>query len=268
MATQYGTIRLQTGAGTVSVPVFAAGSSGSSVYEFLRVGTPSGVGYIPLVDPADAAYPYLRIQTQNHGVLAVHDSSSVTQYVETFEDGDIAEYGGDTGYFSVNSIFDPEGTYGLEGHIDGAGNTRRIQAGEKSVSDGNTYKVDIQTGGDSRHYQYIMFGAPDDTTFTGYLLSVEPANSKIAIFRLDSGSATLLNRNNSVSISASTQYTIRFVWGSSGSLTFELYDSSGNKIGSTSATDSNYSSGGIGFRSFGDTGAGASDAYWDAVRSV
>lgn len=40
----------------------------------IRVQTPNGVGAIPFVKPADASHNYLRIQTQNHGILAVHDS--------------------------------------------------------------------------------------------------------------------------------------------------------------------------------------------------
>lgn len=74
---QIGTIRLQTqNNGTVSVPVFNTGDSDSSVYEIYRVETAGGTGFIPLADTADAAYPYLRVQTQNLGTLAVHDDST------------------------------------------------------------------------------------------------------------------------------------------------------------------------------------------------
>lgn len=76
MATQYGTIKLRTGSGTVDVPVFNTGSSGSNVYEFLRVHTPSGTGYIPATNTSDAAHNYLRIHTESHGTLAIHDSAA------------------------------------------------------------------------------------------------------------------------------------------------------------------------------------------------
>lgn len=75
---QLGTIRLQTGSGTVSVPVFALGDSGSNVYEFLRVQTAGGTGFIPVTSTSNATYPYLRLHSQSYGTLAVHDSASIS----------------------------------------------------------------------------------------------------------------------------------------------------------------------------------------------
>jgi len=76
---QIGTIRLQTqNNGTVDVPVFDTGDSGSSVYEFVRVQTAGGTGFIPVVDPADANFPYLRVQSQNQGVVAVHNEATLS----------------------------------------------------------------------------------------------------------------------------------------------------------------------------------------------
>lgn len=87
---QLGTIKVQTqNNGTVSVPVYNPSDFGSSVYDMLRVQTAGGVGAIPLVAPADASHPYLRVQTQNNGVVAVHNEAAlVTPTVdEGFEDG-------------------------------------------------------------------------------------------------------------------------------------------------------------------------------------
>lgn len=75
---QIGTIKLQTqNSGTVDVPVFNTGDSGSNVFEFLRVQTASGTGFIPLVDTAEATFPYLRVQSQNNGVVAVHNVATL-----------------------------------------------------------------------------------------------------------------------------------------------------------------------------------------------
>jgi len=74
---QIGTIKLQTqNSGVVDVPVFDTGDSGSGIYEFVRVETESGTGFIPVTDPADATYPFLRVQSQNQGVVAVTDTAS------------------------------------------------------------------------------------------------------------------------------------------------------------------------------------------------
>lgn len=95
---QIGTIRVDTqNNGTVSVPVFNTGDSGSSVYEFVRVETASGTGFIPVTNTTDATYPYLRVHSQNNGTVAVTDyaststsisapSSGVARY--TFDDAD------------------------------------------------------------------------------------------------------------------------------------------------------------------------------------
>lgn len=75
---QIGTIGLETqNNGTVQVPVFDTADAGSDVHTMWRVQTASGTGFIPLVDPTDAAFPYLRVQSQNHGVVAVHKEASL-----------------------------------------------------------------------------------------------------------------------------------------------------------------------------------------------
>lgn len=80
---QIGTIRLETqNNGTVSIPIFEIGDSGSNTYEFLRVQTTSGPGFLPAVDPADASFPYIRVQSQNQGVVALNNESNLFSYPE------------------------------------------------------------------------------------------------------------------------------------------------------------------------------------------
>jgi len=71
-----GVIKLQTETGTVELPAYPTGSSGSDVREIFRVYTGQEVGYIPVTDPSEAAYPELRIYTENHGIQAFHDSTT------------------------------------------------------------------------------------------------------------------------------------------------------------------------------------------------
>lgn len=80
---QIGTVEVQTqNNGVVQIPIFETGDSGSNVYEFVRVQTPSGVGFIPLVDPADASFPYIRVQSENNGVVAVHNEAQLINYLD------------------------------------------------------------------------------------------------------------------------------------------------------------------------------------------
>lgn len=73
---QIGTVKLETQNGIRSVPVHEFGDSGSNVFEFLRVQTPSGAGFLPLTDPVNAQFQEIRVQTQN-GILAIHDAPTV-----------------------------------------------------------------------------------------------------------------------------------------------------------------------------------------------
>jgi len=74
---QIGTIRVDTqNNGTVSVPVFDTGDSGSSIYEFVRVQTANGTGFIPVEDTGSATYPFLRVRSQSHGTVAMTDRST------------------------------------------------------------------------------------------------------------------------------------------------------------------------------------------------
>jgi len=88
---QIGTVRLETqNSGVVDVPVFEPGDSASGIYEFVRVETASGPGFIPVTDPVDATYPYLRVQSQNNGIVAVTDtpgSDIPDSVIDDFNDG-------------------------------------------------------------------------------------------------------------------------------------------------------------------------------------
>jgi hypothetical protein len=82
---QIGTIKIQTQNGERTVPVFDLGDSGSNIYEYLRVRTPSGTGFIPLASLNDAAFSEIRTETQS-GILAIHDSSStISSKTDSFE---------------------------------------------------------------------------------------------------------------------------------------------------------------------------------------
>ena len=103
---QIGTIKLQTqNSGVVDVPVFDTGDSGSGIYEFVRVETTSGTGFIPTTDPADATYPFLRVQSQNQGVVALTDTENAIpdSGIDNFGDGNLSEYTVSYGTISVSN---------------------------------------------------------------------------------------------------------------------------------------------------------------------
>lgn len=117
---QIGMIKLQTAGGTIKVPVYELSDFGSDVHDIIRVQTSNGVGAIPLVNPSDASHNYLRIQTQNHGVLAAHDKASLFQGNTIFEANFEQSTSDSTGTTSVvsssnvsYSTNEQEGSYSL-----------------------------------------------------------------------------------------------------------------------------------------------------------
>lgn len=76
-AKKIGSVSINTENGTVKVPLYEPGNSGNNVHEVLRLKTGSGTGFIPLVNPSKATFPYLRVYTDTHGTLAFHDSTTV-----------------------------------------------------------------------------------------------------------------------------------------------------------------------------------------------
>mgnify|MGYP006279220237 FL=1 len=91
---QIGVIKVQTPNGIVQVPVYSEGSSGSNVQEMVKINTPSGTGFVPAVATSQSpAYPYLKVNTENHGILAFHDSPTISGGLEitTSLNGDTAK---------------------------------------------------------------------------------------------------------------------------------------------------------------------------------
>lgn len=261
MATKYGEIKVQTPSGVVGLPVYNAGSSGSSVYEALKVQTPSGVGYIPLADPSKVAYPYIKVQTAS-GVLAVHDSTSTYSgtLIDDFEDGDKSEYNNarNGSLFSVTSSSSYNGTYGLEGDST-TGSTRIFSTSGLNAypSAGDTIELYSKAFNGARKYFY--FGQQSESQRYGYRVNLRVGENYAEIARFDSGSKNSLVTGNST-LSNNTWYRWRIDWGSSGSIRFRAFDESNNTVVDLSANDTTYTSGGIGW------GHDDGSAYFDYCR--
>jgi len=101
---------------------------------------------------------------------------------------------------------------------------------------------------------------PDDEN--GYQLQADYANDEHRIAK----DGTVLTTQN-VSFSNYTQEWLKseFVWGSGGSLTYTVYDSADNQINQLTATDSTYSSGGIGYTASVDS---VGDFHADNIQVV
>jgi hypothetical protein len=252
---QIGTIKLETlNSGTVSVPVFSVGDSGNNVYEMIRIQTENGEGFIPVINPSQAQYPYLRVQTQNQGMVAVHNSASTTTFVDNFEDGDIDEYnGGYPGYFSTVTTPVHEGSYALKGGGSGPNKWITSTSGLGNYpSRGDKFSVWIR-GGNYNSQPRTCFGLQSSGFDSGYAFNADFRDGNVAIFKGKSRKSY-----SSISWSANKWYRMECEWGFD-TITVRVY-ADGSQVASTSYTDSSYDSGGIGFRA-----DHKSDPYWDQL---
>lgn len=242
---QIGTIRLETqNSGTVDVPVFDVGDSGSGVYEFLRVQTASGTGFIPVVDPAEASFPYLRIQSQNQGVVAVHNETALGPLPEDFEDNDISDYnqsGSPT--ITTNSL---EGTYSYGG----GGFIWKTSGGPSS---GDTFRWLQECTADS--FSGVYYAVTDSSVRPGSsggpalftTLNPDSANSGISIYDYDSNGNTIdFVENTGIGVSQNVVYEVETVW-SGNDLTATVTEQGGAELGSVTYTNTNKTGAGYGF---------------------
>jgi hypothetical protein len=167
--------------------------------------------------------------------------------LDDFEDGDISEYGGDTGSFTVQTGTVYEGSYALEA---------------SSSSDFDT----ISDTGIDRHYgEYtwyayypsqsdvrgLLFGSQNENGFENgnayYTISkyFSGWNHDLKSFNSGSRSNSIGSTDESGSIPTGKWLEHKFKWYSNDTIVYEVYD--GSRIVKHSGQDSTYGSGGIGW---------------------
>ena len=217
--------------------------------------TDSTVAEVWVKIPSLASEEVSTIYMYYNNPSATTTSSSTLVFVvaDDFEDGDINEYSGETSEFTVNSSYAYDGSYGLDSISD----TARTESGgiydlNQTVSQGETI----------RFKQYIDISQSDETcTLFGVQSASAPSDNygvcldlngtdRIALVRdaVDSADTSPAVTLGSANISASTGWhTFEVDWGTDDSIYVTLTDESGTVVATTSATDSNYTSGGLGF---------------------
>jgi hypothetical protein len=164
---------------------------------------------------------------------------AATTIVDDFNDGDMAEYQGNTGYAGTDSTTVKEGSHSGYLETDSTGSSKKI--------DSYTGLNDYPEAGDRIEY-WSKF--PNDTTATfrfghssdkGYTFRYEPAQNEI---NLDEWSYSM---DNTTSANIPTDEWIRTVidWGDNGLIVAKSYDKDGNKLGESSIRSTNRTEGGI-----------------------
>ncbi len=190
-----------------------------------------------------------------YGEGTVSDASATTtfSFMDNFEDGNISEYTGDTGDFSVVGSSAYERTYRLE-----------ASDPDNSKTDQNmrNTSVTVQQGQTLRWLQYIntVTGSADEScTHFGVQTGATSYAVCLELFGVDrlSISENATHRDTSGTVLASTTvtystgwYEVEVDWDTDNSIFVRLLKN-GSLIATTTATDSSYTSGGVGFTLWG-----------------
>jgi hypothetical protein len=192
-----------------------------------------------------------------------------------YESGDDLSsfYIGDLSQFSRQQTTVKEGSYALQAQSS-SGNPYAIFSDSGSglnyyPSQGDTWRYWFRASVNDDIYGFYFGTSGNARTGSGEGYGIRCAFNQpdIRISRLDSGSITNLNIT-SQSFSADAWYEMEIAWGTDDSIAWTLYDDTGAQLNSSSTTDSNYTSGGIGWSINETAGDSSPSGFFDYARTV
>lgn len=172
---------------------------------------------------------------------------------DDFEDGGITEYSGDTGMFTVGTAFEYERTYGL----DAVGN-------QNSQTTDGIYRtaLTMSQGQTIRYFEYVDTSAPGSSDEPCTLFGVQSPganNNNYAVClplvgtdRVVIAKNVFSNQNSGTILSSTTitsatgWHEVEIDWRTNNSIFVSVYRNN-TLVATTSASDSSYTTGGIGF---------------------
>jgi len=179
--------------------------------------------------------------------------------IESFEDGDISEWGGVTDAYIVQQGPVSDGDHAVESD----GKSRIMSNTSPTLTTGIEYRADIRADNSSDTPQWGFFTQEETNQPKGYFEELRISKNEVRIFRFEGGGDGIgLSSVINVSLSTSTFYSLVFKAASDGTLTFGVQSDDNNNRETATTTDSTYTSGGIGVHSSGG------DEFWDYVREA
>ncbi|MFC4553481.1 MULTISPECIES: hypothetical protein [Halorussus] len=230
----------------------AAGNQVAQISATDPTWSSGGVGYDAYL--SDGGTVYIDYVTKG-----TRDPSDGCLIVDNFQDGDLNEYRFDRGSSGASVVTSPTktGEYALE--IAGTSTEMISTAGLNHYpSAGSTmsYWIRGTNGADRTNFTY---GVQDHTN--RYFVRVNPEQGALGLYRTENGTSTKL-AGTGVALSQDTWYEVDIEWARDGTHTVTLFNSSGTQLAQISATDSTWSSGGVGYDAYL---SGSEAAYFDGV---
>lgn len=192
-------------------------------------------------------------------------STTTTNVVDDFEDGDLAEYGGDTGNFTVQTATVSNGSNALEvtsesgNLLQGISSTSGL---DRYPAQGETFACDVYITSDTNNVRIYWGTQSEIQDPDGYFVMLQGSQDNI---ELGVGGGSTLDSVNAT-FPTGEWLTATITWGTDGSMSVDVTDASGTTLASVSGTDTTYTSGGIGF--WHNTSSAGISTYWDHYRIV
>lgn len=183
--------------------------------------------------------------------------------IDDFEDNDLSEYSVDRGS-NYNIVTSPtyEGHYGLELADEAAIELISTSGLGAYPQAGDTFSVRFRTngtgGGEKANFTYGVQSHTDR-----YYVVLNPGAQEIRLFKYKDDSSIVLSDAVTASFSADTWHVLEVDWETDGTHTATLYDEEADtQLAQVTGTDSEWTSGGIGFDAYLSTGEAV---YFDDV---
>jgi len=199
--------------------------------------------------------------------IAESGDTSATGTVDDFEDGDVAEYSGDTGSFDVTSNRVQNGSLSLETTTAGNISMTSTSGLDRYPEAGDTFRVWWQPEeGDTSTDDRLFFASQSTSVDNNYRVHLYPQQNEFAFAKFEGGSQTRLAVSNQ-SYTDNTWYEVEVEWGANGSFTVTLFDDTGSQLNQLTPTDTTFSSGGVGFQHRDADGNGIT-SWFDYFRII
>lgn len=187
------------------------------------------------------------------------------ELVDSFEDGDLVEYSGDTANASViadanapdgDNVAQLDATAGAHIYNDS------IELHQGTTLHGH---VRPQTG----TVPILTFGVQSDDASDHYQIAADEAADEVRLERVVNGAVdSTLDTLTGAGLTAGSFHEIEWTWTITDNINVTVYDPNGDKLGVLSANDSTYKRGGAGFKSGDANGTKEFDWYTTSAVSA
>lgn len=170
--------------------------------------------------------------------------------IDDFEDADLSEYSSSS-FTSTTTSSVYNGSNSLQVDHDGTGaNTTSTTGLNAYPSQGDTFEFYTRLG-HADHGLAFLFGVQNSSSY--YRLYAPQGWNDVLVLHLDDGTKLA---SSALTSTASIWYRCKVDWDTDGTIKATLYDDTDTQVAQVSATDTTYSSGGVGWRWNSTAGSG------------